>query len=246
MRLAAVWLLAISATPAFGAELVVLTRDGLVRRVTDGPPEPPRAPVAAQPRALTALPTGRYAAVIGDGLFVIDGAKRKQIPGKFGDLRSLAAPGTRLCGASDGGEVVQIDVATGKRLTLAHWPRLGRVAADGEALLAEHDGLIEEVGVTPVRNWKFVGHVLAMAAVDGHVFAATREGPLWQLDRATGRVRDLGFGSWFGTLALAAEGTRLYVVTQSGKLWQLDFAKGEKTALAMGGWEAAVGLAVSR
>lgn len=246
MRLAAVWLLALSA-PARGAELVVLTREGAVRRVADGPPAAASPAVAKKARALAALPKGRFAAVIGDGLFVLDNsAARKQIPGRFADLRSLAVPGTRLCGATDTGDVVQIDLATGKRTTLAHWPRLGRIAADGEALLAEHDGVIEEVGVRPIRNWKLTGHVLAMTAVDDHVFAATREGPLWQLDRTSGRTRELGFGSWFGTLALAADGTRLYVVTQSGKLWQLDFAKHEKSALAMGGWEAAVGLAVSR
>jgi hypothetical protein len=176
------------------------------------------------------------------GLLIIDGHRRRAVPGKQDDLTLLVRAGERLCGATQSGELVEIDVATGRRTTLGKWKRIHHLTADGETLLVEHEGTLEVVGSSPPASWKLEGHPIALTAVSGHVFYATREGPLWQLDRATGRKRDLGLGGWWGTLALAAEATRLYAVTQSGKIWAIDFARLEKKALAMDGWQGAVAL----
>jgi len=75
---------------------------------------------------------------------------------------------------------------------------------------------------------------------------ATKAGPLLELDRASGAVRDLGLGDWWGTVALAWSDGALYAVTVAGKLWRIDPARNEKTIVAMDGWQGAIDLAVLR
>jgi hypothetical protein len=127
---------------------------------------------------------------------------------------------------------------------VAKWPHAGLLAGDGDVLVGVHDGKIEQVNGS--GSWKLTGQPVAAAACGGKVFVATKEGPLWQLDRATGRQRDLGLGAWWTTLALACQGTHLYAATQSGKLWDIDYAAQTKTALAMDGWQNTAALAVTR
>jgi hypothetical protein len=246
MRTWAVLLLAIVlpsiATSARSEPLMVVTRDGTLHRLSDGGTEQKTALGLEAPRAAAGLGTARVAIAHKKGLTIVDGAKKRAVPGKQDDLLRLAGLGERLYGATSTGELVEIDVASGKRKSLGKWTRIGQLAADGELLLVEHEGTLEAVGSTPPVSWKLEGHAIAMTAAAGHVFYATREGPLWQLDRASGRKRDLGLGGWWGTLALAADSTHLYAVTQSGKIWTIDFAKSEKSALAMDGWQNAVAL----
>ena len=226
-------------------QLFMLTRDGRFHTLEDGPQKGTDLHVE-KPYSMARFADGSLAVVHGKGLSVGDPAKLRAVPGKNDDLKELVVVGTRLCATTKGGEVVQIDAKTGKRTLLAKWPFVGFLAADGEVLIASHDKTIEVVGATPPASWNVGGYPIAFAAAAGHVFVATHEGPLYQLDRATGLVRDLGMGGWFNTLGLAATATRLYAVTTSGKLWEIDFAQSKKSALAMDGWQMAIALLVSR
>ena len=85
-------------------------------------------------------------------------------------------------------------------------------------MFAEADGVIVEVGTD--RKWKIAGRPIALAAGDGKLYVATKEGPLWEVDRATGTQRNLGLGDWWGTIALAYGDHALYAVTVAGKLWK--------------------------
>jgi len=227
------------------AELLILTRDGELHHGVDGahgkiPVEKPRAMTIAREAPLV------LAIAHEKGLHEVAG-KQRAVPGKHDDLTQLASAGGKLYGLSRAHEVVEIDDGTGKRTTVATWPHGGLLVGDGDLLLGVHDGKIEPVlpGHEGAMSWKLAGQPLAATACADKVFIATREGPLWQLDRSSGRQRDLGMGSWWATLALACQGTHLYAATQAGKLWDIDFAAGTKTALAMDGWQGTVALAVT-
>ena len=215
--------------------LLVLTRDGVLHRL-DGHHDTP----AAVPRAtaVTALADGRVAVLAG-GRLPVGG---KAVPGRFDDLRALA--GGALLWARSDGAVFQIDARTGKRATLLTLPRVHRLAADGSDVFAEADGDVLHVG-TPER-WKVPGRPIALAAGDGKLWLATKAGPLVELDRATGKERNLPLGDWWGTLALAYADHALFAVTVAGKLWRIDPAHDEKTIVAMDGWQGAIDLAVLR
>jgi hypothetical protein len=224
------------------AELLILTRDGVLHHGPDGP----AAPLGVdKPRAMAVLTQEPLALAVAHarGLLEVAG-KTRAVPGQKDDLVQVAACDGAPCGLTGGAEVVRIEASSGRRTPVAKWPHPGLLLSDGNVLLGVHDGAVEEVGASS-RSWKLDGHAIAGAACDGRVFVATHEGPLWQLDRASGRKRDLGLGGWWGTLALACRGTHLYAATQSGKLWDIDFAAGTKRALAMDGWQSTVALAVT-
>jgi hypothetical protein len=141
--------------------------------------------------------------------------------------------------------LVEIDRRSGRRRVLAPAvPHARLLAADGAAIFIEREGAIEEA--TTPRRWKVTGRAIALTAADGKLYVATKEGPLWEIDRASGAARDLGLGGWWGTIALAAGGGKLYAVTQAGKLWEVDPAAHTKTILTMSGWESALSLALVR
>ena len=198
--------------------LLVLLRSGELWRV-------PLDKGAAE-RVATGLKTRAVASV--GGKFVTDK-----------EAVSLAACGAREYGIS--GDSVW-SLTAGRRVELAKIRHAWFVVCDGDAVLVLHDRVVEQVGAG--RSWSFVGRPLALAASAGQLFVATTEGPLWQIDRQSGRRRDLGLGGWWGTLALAAEGTHLYAATQSGKIWSIDFAAVQKEALQMGGWEATLAMTI--
>jgi hypothetical protein len=237
--------LALPSSVAQASELWLITRDGELHRLKDG-----TATTVARgldkPQAMAALADGKVAVAHAGKLEIVGGKKRRTVPGRFADVVELAAPGARLCASTKAGELIEIDLASGARKQLGAFSHLGHLTADGEALIVDHDGAFEVLGGQAAKLGKITGHPIAIAAASGHLFYATREGPLWQLDWQTGRSRDLGLGGWWGTLALAAEGTHLYAVTESGKLWDIDFAAGTKRALAMDGWQNAVALALVR
>ena len=226
-------------------KLLLLTRDGVVHTLEEGPQKGTNLHVE-KPISMARFADGRLVVRDAKGLVVIDGPKRRVVPGDNRDVQELFVVGTRLCATTKGDEVVQIDPVSGKRTVLGKWPNLSFLAADGDLLIATHGKTVEVVGATPLAAWLLGGHPIAIAAAAGHVFVATREGPMYQLDRATGLVRDLGMGGWFNTLGLAADATHLYAVTTSGKVWEIDFAQSKKTALAMDGWQMAIALLVSR
>jgi hypothetical protein len=215
--------------------LVVLTRDGVVHRF-DGHHDT----TAAVPHATAvAVVGGKRVAVLAGGRISVDG---KALPGRFDDVTALTG-GELLWGRTDKG-VVQIDAATGKRAAVVELPRVHRLAADGSALFAEADGVVVEVGTD--RRWKLAGRPIALAAGDGKLWAATKEGPLWEVDRTAGTQRDLALGDWWGTLALAYTDHALYAVTVAGKLWKIDPQRREKTIVSMDGWQGAIDLSVLR
>ena len=168
---------------------------------------------------------------------------KRRVPAKLGDVVGLAGGDAILWGRT-ATSIVTIDLATGKRTTVLELPRLHRIAADGASVFAEADGLIVEVGSD--RKWKIAGRPVALAAGDGKLFVATKEGPLWEVDRTTGTQRNLGLGDWWGTIALAFGDHALYAVTVAGKLWKIDPQRREKTIVAMDGFQGAIDLAVLR
>ena len=219
----------------FSVLLLVLTRDGVLHRV-DGDHDTKAAAPAA--RALAALDGGRVA-LLAAGRLSVDG---RAVPGRFDDLRALAG-GAALWGLSDNA-VVQIDLRRGTRATLLSLPRLHRLAADGASVFAEADGTVVEVGSD--RRWRIAGRPIALAAGNGRLYVATKEGPLWQIDRQSGQQLDLQLGDWWGTLALAVADGQLWAVTVAGKLWRIDPARRQKTIVAMDGWQGAIDLSVLR
>ena len=214
--------------------LLVLTRDGNVHRF-DGHSD--TTAKASQGRAI-AVVTNRTVVLAG-GKLTVDG---KAVPGSFDDVRALAG-GDELWALGREG-VARVDLRTGKRATVLELPRLHRIAAEGASVFAEADGVVVEVGTD--RKWKIAGRPIALAAGDGKLYVATKEGPLWEVDRAAGAQRNLGLGDWWGTLALAYGEHALYAVTVAGKLWRIDPQKRQKTIVAMDGWQGAIDLAVLR
>jgi outer membrane protein assembly factor BamB len=215
--------------------LIVLTRDGVVHRL-DGHHD--TAAKVAGASAVTVV--GKRTVVLAGGKLVVDG---KAIAGSFADGLELAG-GNAFLWMRTATSVVRVDLASGKRATVLELSRVHRIAADGDALFAEADGVIVEAGTD--RKWKIAGHPIALAAGDGKLYVATKEGPLWEVDRADGKQRDLQLGDWWGTLALAYGDHGLYAVTVAGKLWHIDPQRREKTVVAMDGWQGAIDLAVLR
>lgn len=217
----------------FSLLLLLLGRDGVLHRF-DGHHD---TTVAAARGSAVAVVGGKVALLAGARL-TVDG---RALPGRFSDLRALAG-GALLWGATASG-VVQIDPTSGKRTTRLEAANLRHLAADGASVFAEAGGVVVEVGGE--RRWKLAGRPIAMAAGGGKLFVATKEGPLWEIDRQSGRQRDLGLGDWWGTVALA-HSDALYAVTVAGKIWRIDADKRQKTIVAMDGWQGAIDLAVLR
>ena len=261
MRFAAVIVIAALVGPptvrAGEPTLRLLTRDGKLHALADGPERGEQLPVE-KPTALVQLAGGRLVVLDARGLLIVDRKKQKRVPGAAKDVRDLAPLGGRLAAVTASDDVVAIDPASGNREPLGHVAQAGPLATDGDVVLIAHGREVTQVG----GSWgpdegrggqrpykcKLSGRPIALAASDGRVFAATKEGPLVQLDRATGRTRDLGGGAWFNVLAMQATATRLYVLTTSGKVWAIDFTQDppKKQALAFDGWQMAIGLVVSR
>lgn len=218
--------------------LVVLTRDGLVHRF-DGHHDT----TSAAPRGeAVAVIGGTRVAVLGGGRITIDG---RRLPGRFADVVGLAGADGLWGRTAD--RVVSIDAKTGRRATACALPHLHRIAADGASVFAEADGVVVACQADGKgRRWSVPGRPIALAAGDGKLWAATQAGPLYEVDRTTGAVRDLGLGGWWGTLALARADGALYAVTVAGKLWRIDPAERRKTIVAMDGWQGALDLAVLR
>jgi hypothetical protein len=232
--------LALLAPGVAHAELLLVTRDGVLHHGVDGasgklPVEKPRAVAVVHASPLV------LAVAHEKGLLEVAG-KQHVVPGND-DLVQLAAAGGKLYGLTRKNEVMEIDDASGKRTARGTWAHAGLLAGDTMPL-GIHDGVVEVIGA-PDKKWPITGHPIAAAATGERLFVATREGPLWQIDLATGRQRDLGLGGWWGTLAMAAQATHLYVATSSGKVWDIDYAAGTKTALAMDGWQGTVGIAMA-
>jgi hypothetical protein len=234
-----------AAVDAGRIDLVVLSRDGAVQRVGAGGEARPLGRFA-QPRALAALPGGRVAVLAGGKLELFDGKDWRAAPGDYADALELAACGERVYLAAPA-RVDELELRTGKRRLVRDGARF-HLLCGGEQLLLERGGEIEPAsGGAHGRAWRVPGrHPRALAAHGDKIYAATREGPLWELAPLGAAPRDLGMGGWWGTLALAADGSGLYAVTQAGKLWHIDPEHSVKTIIAMSGWEAALALAVSR
>jgi hypothetical protein len=217
--------------------MFVLTRDGNVHLHGD------HNDVVSGTHGIAVATVGKQVVVLADKgkLLVIDGKKRVRVD--LADVLGLAGGDTALWGRT-ATSVVQINLATGKRTTVLELPRLHRIAAEGASLFAEADGVVVEAGTD--HEWKIAGHPIALAAGDGKLYAATREGPLWEVDRATATQRKLPLGDWWGTIALAFCDHALYAVTVAGKLWRIDPRKDEKTIVAMDGWQGAIDLSVLR
>ena len=250
--------------------LLLLTRDGLLHRF-DGQHDSTTA--APRPVAL-AVVDGKLALVAG-GRLTLDGkrvpgdfsdvralAGGHQLWARAGEralridlasgkrtvvlerprLHRLAADGDELFAETDG--EIETITADRKSETITADRKSETVSADRKSETITPDR--KSVAITPDRKWKVAGRPIALAAGDGKLWAATKEGPLVQIDRRTGAQTPLGLGDWWGTLALAFADGKLYAVTLSGKLWQIDPIKREKTIVAMDGWQGAIDLAVLR
>ncbi|MCU1280271.1 MAG: hypothetical protein JWM53_3817, partial [bacterium] len=172
--------------------LLVLTRDGTLHRF-DGHHD--TTAKVARASAVAALDDKRVALLAGDKL-TVDG---RALPGRFDQVRALAG-GASLWALTVAG-VSRVDLKSGALTLALVEPHAHLVAADGVDAFAEHDGAIVQIG--RARSWKVPGRPIALAAGDGKLWVATREGPLYEVDRASGARRDLGLGDWWGTVALA-------------------------------------------
>jgi hypothetical protein len=216
--------------------LLLLTRDGFLHRFDGAHDSSSPAPHVT---ALAVI-AGKLALLAGKQL-TVDG---KIVPGDFSDVRALAAGSHQLWAINRAG-VVRIDARRGQPIVALVDPHVHRLAVDQEDAFAETDGVIVQVGTA--QRWKVPGRPIALAAGNGKLWAATREGPLYEIDRASGAVRKLeGIGDWWTTLALAFSDGQLYAVTLSGKVWRIDPLKPEKTIVAMDGWQRTIDLAVLR
>ncbi len=116
MRLALAALILVSST-ARASELVVLSRDGAVARVSAAG----EARVLGRfdkPRALASYPGGRLAVLQAGALQLFDGKDWKPAPGDYADVRDLVACGERtfiVIGAAAADRAAELDVRTGKR-----------------------------------------------------------------------------------------------------------------------------------
>jgi hypothetical protein len=218
----------------FSVLLLLLTRDGTLHRF-DGHHDTTAKVVGAT--AIAAL--GSRVAVAAGNRILVDG---RAVPGRYAGVRALAA-GTSLWALTVAG-ASRVDVDYGGLTLELVDPRAHLIAADGDAAFVESDGTIVQVGGG--RNYKVPGRPIALAAGDGKLWVATREGPLFELDRASGTRRELGLGDWWGTVGLAYADHAIYAVTVAGKLWRIDPVKREKTIVAMDGWQGAVDLSVLR
>jgi hypothetical protein len=215
--------------------LLVLTRDGTLHRF-DGHHD--TTTKVARASAIAVLDDHRVAVLAGDRL-TVDG---RALPGRFGAVRALAG-GASLWALSPAG-VSRVDLESGQLVLALVEPRAHLIATDGADAFAEHEGAIVQIGTA--RSWKLPGRPIALAAGDGKLWVATKEGPLYEVDRASGVRRELGLGDWWGTIALAWADHALYAVTVAGKLWRIDPARREKTIVAMDGWQGAIDLSVLR
>jgi|GEM_PF-5727074 len=237
------------ATPPSVSTWFILTRDGILHALRDGVDQPV-ARALGESRDLVALDGRRWAVLGKDAITLLTlpvtpgPTAFRALPGKAADLSQLVGGGAHLYAATRGGEVVELTIATGARTTLGHFARTPLLVYDGAKLLVAHDGVIEELGTS--HKWQVEGRPIAMAATATRIYCATKEGPLWLIEREPGSQRDLGLGGWWGTLALDADanGHGVYVATQSGKLWHIDPVTLTKVAAAMDGWAGTVGLLV--
>jgi hypothetical protein len=230
--------------------LLLITRDGKLHTL-DGSNDTTAA--AVKPVAIAVVGRGAAAkvAIVAGGKLTVDG---KRVPGDFSDVRALAG-GEKLF-ALAGDTAVEIALPGGRRTVVVTRPGLHRIAADGRELVIECDGEIQTVTternletVGDERKWRVDGQPIALAAGDGKIWAATKKGPIVEIDRATHSQRALvGIGDWWTTLAMTYGDGKLYAVTLSGKIWKIDPGDAqrhaEKTIVAMSGWENALDLAV--
>ena len=171
---------------------------------------------------------------------VLDADTRKLVATLPPKTREFSSQGSRVeadrvaCGenlfAATANEVKQLSPV---KRSLGKLPAVGRLACDGATAIVEHHDLVVEL--PSKREHKVPGHPVALAAGDGKIYVATREGALYEISRETGARRDLGLGGWWGTLALAFAHGKLYAVTQAGKIWEIDPRTPAKTIVSMGG-----------
>jgi len=214
--------------------LLVLTRDGTLHRF-DGHHDT----TAKAPQASAMAVVANRTVVLAGGKLTVDG---KPLPGRFDDVRALAG-GDELWALGRAG-VSRVDLKTGTPTVALVDPQAHLLAADGAVAFSEHGGEIVQIGTSHI--WNVTGRPIAMAAGDGKLYVATKEGPLFEIDRARNSRRVLPLGDWWGTIALAWGDHALYAVTVAGKLWRIDPARNEKTIVAMDGWQGAIDLAVLR
>jgi hypothetical protein len=216
--------------------LLVLTRDGQLHRF-DGAHDS----TEPAPRATAVAAFGGQVALLTGARLTVDG---RAVPGRFVDARALAA-GTQLWVLGPTG-VEAVDPRSGKRTPAAQVPGARHVAADGAALFVEANGVVHESG--GAHQWTLPSAALAIAAGDGKLWAITRDGQLWEIDRTSGERRALGLGSWSGVLGFAFGDHQLWVATVAGKLWRIDPRPSppQKTIVAMDGWQGTIDLGVLR
>lgn len=234
------------ARPAEAFDLLLLTGDGLTHRVASAG----RSLVGARVQGARHLAvTDGGIAVLGERLELLRAAKQRGVaaPKELRFIAAEPAPADKralVLGVYADGRSALIDVRSGRADALplrvefptdvyacsglrffAHWVEIVETAAGG------HD-----------RRYKLPGHPTTVAAGGDFIYAATKEGALWEIDRRSRKERDLGLGGWHGALSMAVEHGKLYVVTRVGKLWEIDPRAGTSTIIDMEGWPSALAL----
>ncbi len=229
-------LLLLGSQVASATELAIFTRDGVVHFLKDGL-ETAKSEEFSHPQAL-AVGSATELYVLADGIVTVlqSGKKPKRLKGKFSQLAGrghvFAVDGKGVLGEVAGGEFqIRGAALTGRFFT-----------GVGESMVVEQKGSVLDGD----RKFPVQGHPIALALTEKRIYVATKEGPLWIIDRATGMQRELVFGNWWNVIDMSAYEDRLYIITSSGKLWEIAPDVPEKHALAMSGWESAYTIAVLR
>jgi hypothetical protein len=104
---------------------------------------------------------------------------------------------------------------------------------------------IEKLG-SDAPGWADIGHandVAAMAAMDGRLYAATRDNSLWMRDAMSRQVDWARIGHANSVVGLAASGGRLFCATSDNQLWTRDATPVEVDWTAIGHANEVVGMA---
>ena len=143
---------------------------------------------AGSARASAVTTVGKHAGRAGDArrhASLVDGKKR--VPVEAGRRRRASPADTRLWGCTDH-RVDEIDLESGKRTTVLELPRAASPRRRRRRALrrsrrrrrrSRHAIQVEDRRAGPI----------ALAAGDGKLYVATKEGPLVEIDRATGKQR---------------------------------------------------------
>jgi hypothetical protein len=192
-------------------------------------------------------PTAGGVVVLGEKLEVLGHRKSLAVPAELKLIAALDAPG-RVLGVLGDGHTLEIDLRDGQRTELplrVEYP-VDVFACGGARFFAHWVEIVELDAAGREHRYKLPGHPMTVTAAGDKIYTATKEGTLWEIDRPSGKLRDLGLGGWHGAVSMAVDHELLYVVTRIGKLWEIDPRARTSTIIDMEGWMGTLALRAAK